>query len=130
MDDKGVLSIDFIFATLIAILIMAGMVAMVNNELSRTQTGELGEARMVGERVAGAVNAAYTNGPGFAANITIPSHLNCTVEVRNGEVRVFYKTHTVNLDIIPKVNVTTTSMTPGKYTVMNRNGTVVINRIS
>ncbi|MEJ8542422.1 hypothetical protein U2150_02805 [Methanothermobacter wolfeii] len=129
MDDAGVLSIDFIFATLIALIIIAGMVSIVDSELSRTQTGELGEARMVGERVAGAVNAAYTNGPGFAANITIPSHLNCTVEVRNGEVRVFYGTYTVNLDIIPKVNVTTTNMTPGKYTVMNRNGTVIITRI-
>jgi len=130
MDDGGVLSIDFLFATLIALIIIAGMVSIVDSELSRTQAGELGEARMMGERVAGAVNAAYTNGPGFAVNVTLPSDFPHTVEVRNGQVTVFYKDQRIKLSIIPKVDVTTTNMTPGKYTVRNQNGTITITRIT
>ena len=33
MDEGGVLSIDFLFATLIALIIIAGMVSMVDSEL-------------------------------------------------------------------------------------------------
>ncbi|WP_321211901.1 hypothetical protein [Methanothermobacter sp. DP] len=131
MDDAGVLSIDFLFATLIALIIIAGMVSIVDSELSRTQAGELGEARMMGERVVGAVNAAYTNGPGYAVNLTLTSDFPYTIEVRNGRVTVFYNSNTISLNLIPKVNVTTTNMTPGfTYTVRNQNGTITITRLT
>lgn len=129
MDDKGVLSADLLFATLIAVLIIVGMVGLVESELSKTQIGELGKARMVGERVAEAINTVYVNGPGYEVNLTLPSGA-YTINVNNRMITVNYGNYKINLTIIPKTGVTTADLSAGSYNLRNDNGIIKITRIT
>ena len=129
MDDKGVLSADLLFATLIAVLIIVGMVGLVENELSKTQIGELGKARMAGERVAEAINTVYVNGPGYEVNLTLPSGA-YTINVNNRMITVNYGNYKINLTIIPKTGVTTADLSAGSYNLRNDNGIIKITEIT
>jgi len=129
MDDKGVLSTDLLFATLIVILIVAGMVSLVESELSKTQIGELGKARMAGERVAEAINTVYVNGPGYEVNLTLPPGT-YTINVNNGMITVNYENYKINLTIIPRTGVTPADLDPGSYNLRNDNGTIKTTKIT
>jgi len=129
MDDKGVLSADLLFATLIAVLIIVGMVGLVESELSKTQIGEFGKARMAGERVAEAINTVYVNGPGYGVNLTLPSGA-YTINVNNRMITVNYGNYKINLTIIPKTGVTPADLSAGSYNLRNDNGIIKITKIT
>lgn len=128
MDQKGIATADLLFATLIAIVIMASMVSTIGNEASKSQSGDLGTIRVVGEKVAETVNIVYTNGNGYAMNLTltnVTNSSNYTIGVSNGGVLVNYQGKTININTLPKINVTSVNMTQGKmYLVKNNNGTI------
>lgn len=129
MDEKGVLTADLLFATLIAIIIIAGMVGFIDSELSKTQTLELGKARMAGERVAEAINTVYINGPGYTVNLTLPNGT-YTINVNNEIIKVYHGSHEISLKIIPKTNITPANLSAGNsYNLKNDDGTIKITRI-
>ncbi|MBI4812850.1 MAG: hypothetical protein HY802_00210, partial [Methanobacterium sp.] len=89
MDQKGIATADLLFATLIAIVIMGSMVSTINNEMNKSQSGDLGTIRVVGEKVAQTVNTVYTNGNGYNMNLTLTNVTNVsnyTIGVDNSEV--------------------------------------------
>ncbi|PKL66744.1 MAG: hypothetical protein CVV28_09525 [Methanobacteriales archaeon HGW-Methanobacteriales-1] len=133
MDQKGIATADLLFATLIAIVIMASMVSTIGNEVSKSQSGDLGTIRVVGEKVAETVNIVYTNGNGYAMNLTltnVTNSSNYTIGVSNGGVLVNYQGKTININTLPKINVTSVNMTQGKkYLVKNNNGTITFTLI-
>lgn len=119
-----------LFATLIVILVIASMVSLVDSELSKTQTGELGKARMVGERVAEAVNTVYINGPGYEVNLTLPNGT-YIINVMNGAIKVYYGGKEVSLNVVPKTGIVTANLSAGSsYNLKNDNGTIKITKIT
>ncbi|MDI9624431.1 MAG: hypothetical protein QFX38_06055 [Methanothermobacter sp.] len=130
MDERGVLSADLLFATLMVIIIIASMVSLVDSELSKTQTGEFGKARMVGERVAEAVNTVYINGPGYEVNLTLPNGT-YTINVTNGTIKIYHGSYVVSLNIVPKTDIIPANLSAGSsYNLKNDNGTIKITRIT
>lgn len=81
LDQRGQASIEFILVTLVALIIIGGMVSIVSNESQMTQTGDLAQARITGEKIAEVINTVYINGPGYNINLTVPN--NMTVYVNN-----------------------------------------------
>ncbi len=119
------LSADLLFATLIAIIILAGMVSFVNSELSKVQTAEFGKARMAGERVAEAINTVYVNGPGYEVNLTLPEG-DYTINVKNEIIKICQGGLEVSLKIIPKNDIQTNLIAGNSYNIKNDNGTIKI----
>ena len=79
MDENGFASAELIFVTLIVIVIVGGLVTFISTETNQNQTGNLGQARVLGENVAEVVNTVYTNGPGYTIKLNIPSTPNLNV---------------------------------------------------
>ena len=77
MDSKGQMSAYFIFATLLVIIIMGSLVTIISDRMETvTTTEELGNARMIAENVAEAVNKVYAGGNGHSLTITLPADIN------------------------------------------------------
>ena len=76
MDSHGAVSVDFIFATLIILIISVGIIALATERMDATKEAELGSARILAEYVAEAINKAYSGGNGHMVNITLPSNIN------------------------------------------------------
>ena len=77
MDSQGQLSADLIFATLLIIIIMGSLVTIIADRMETvTTTEELGNARMIAENVAEAVNKVYAGGNGHSLIITLPADIN------------------------------------------------------
>lgn len=77
MDTRGQLSADLIFATLLIIIIMGSLVTIIADRMETVETTEeLGNARMVAENVAEAVNKVYAGGNGHSVTITLPEDIN------------------------------------------------------
>lgn len=77
MDSRGQLSADLIFATLLIIIIMGSLVTIIADRMETvTTTEELGNARMIAENVAEAVNKVYAGGNGHSLTITLPADIN------------------------------------------------------
>ena len=132
MDKKGQMSADLIFVTLIAIVIMAGFVSFISNESQQNQTGNLGQARMQGEKIAEAVNTVYINGPGYTINLTIPStpSFSASVDKDTHSLNVLCEGgQNININLIPTNIDDTTNLTQGhKYNVTNNNGLIQFNQ--
>lgn len=77
MDSKGQMSADLIFATLLIIIIMGSLVTIIADRMETVETTEeLGNARMIAENVAEAVNKVYAGGNGHSVTITLPEDIN------------------------------------------------------
>ena len=83
LDNRGFASAEFIFVTLIALIIMGGMVTLISSEMDKTQIGSLGQARILGEKIATTINTAYANGKGYSIDLSIPSTPVVTISVNN-----------------------------------------------
>lgn len=126
LDNRGIATVDLLFATLIFLIIVVGFVNLISSEMDKTQAGELGKARMLGERIAEAINTVYINGRGYSVNLTLPSDFNFTAYVNSaGYVTVTYKGNNTTINLISKSNLTNVTMTTGqRYQVKNNNGTI------
>ncbi|MCE7698370.1 MAG: hypothetical protein K8E24_005880 [Methanobacterium paludis] len=133
LDNKGFASAELILVTLIVIIMIGGIVTMINGEMDKTQTGSVGEARMMGEKIAEAVNTVYINGNGYSIyldtsqenDLVFTADLNST-----GYVTVFYGGQQIHIKMVPK-NITDFTMVNNKrYQIKNVNGTVNINDVS
>ncbi|MDO9627359.1 MAG: hypothetical protein Q7I96_07030 [Methanobacteriaceae archaeon] len=130
MDQKGIATADLLFATLIAIVIFASLISSVNNEMNKTQTGDLGQARMIGERLASSINTVFINGNGYTMNTTLPNNINYNINVNNSGLLVIFNGKQVKINLIPKANISSVNMTQGqKYIIKNNNGTITFTSI-
>jgi len=73
LDNRGLASAELLFVMLIALIIIGGMVSLINSRMANTQTGELGVARIEGEKIATAIDTAYKNGKGYSIDISFPT---------------------------------------------------------
>ena len=130
MDQKGIATADLLFATLIAIVIFASLISSVSNEMNKTQTGDLGQARMIGERLASSINTVFINGNGYTMNTTLPNNINYNLNVNNSGLFVIFNGKQVKINLIPKANISSVNMTQGqKYIIKNNNGTITFTLI-
>jgi hypothetical protein len=133
LDKKGQASAELLFITLIALVIIAGMLAIVSGELNQIQTGDMGKARVLGEKIAGGINAVYVGGSGYTANLTIPAGITIpasTIQINDttDSVDVIYNGNKVSIKVIPK-NITnfainSSTSTDKIITIKNQNGTI------
>jgi hypothetical protein len=127
LDNRGFASAEFIFVTLIALIIMGSMVTLVSSEMDKTQIGNLGQARILGEKIATTINTAYANGQGYSIDINIPATPIVSASVNNvtpGYVTVSNAGKSVAIKLIPQ-NVTPITLTSNSnYHVIN-NGTTI-----
>lgn len=130
MDQKGIATADLLFATLIAVVIFASLLSTIGNEVAMTQTGDLGQARMIGERLASSISTVFINGNGYSMNITLPNEINYNLNVNNSGLFVIFNGKQVKINLIPKANISSVNMTQGqKYLIKNNNGTITFTLI-
>jgi hypothetical protein len=76
MDSRGIITIDLIFASLILLVIVGGILSVVSERMDAvSSTDELGNARMIGENTAEALNKAYNGGDGHAITLSLPANI-------------------------------------------------------
>lgn len=69
----GTLSVDFIFAILIILIIAQGVLCLISDRLDMVKDAEeLGSARMIAESVAETIDATYSGGEGHSTILTLP----------------------------------------------------------
>ena len=108
------------------------MMSLVSNEMDKTQVGNIGQARMLGENVAEAINTVYANGPGYSIRLNIPNNLNVKISINNStDSAVVYilnnQNTTVNqmtIKLIPSNLQDKTLYSGSNYTIKNVNGTI------
>mgnify|MGYP000862951286 CR=1 FL=1 len=70
---SGAMSVDFIFAIFVILIILQGILALTSDRMDMVKdTEELGSARMVAESVAETIDATYSGGEGQSTMITLP----------------------------------------------------------
>jgi hypothetical protein len=132
LDNRGFASAEFIFIALIVLVVIGGLTALVSSSQEKTQTGSLGEARILGEKIAETVNTAYVHGDGYSVNLTLPVSPNITASVNSPPhyVTVFYGGQSISIKLIPQ-NVPTINLSSNHvYTVTNTNGSITIQQIT
>jgi hypothetical protein len=127
LDNRGFASAEIIFVTLIALIVMGGMVTLISSEMDKTQIGNLGQARILGEKVATTINTAYANGKGYSIDLSIPATPVVTISVNNvtpGYVNVTNAGKSIAIKLIAQ-NVTSYTLTSNsKYHVINDGSTI------
>ena len=66
LDNKGQASAEFIFITLIAVIIIGSLVSVIGSNQAKTQAGDVGGATVMGQKIAETINTAYINGNGYS----------------------------------------------------------------
>ncbi|MGZ7046974.1 MAG: hypothetical protein ACXVHP_01670 [Methanobacterium sp.] len=124
--------------TLIFLIIAGSLINLTGSAVDKTQTGTLGEIRMIGERIAETVNTVYLNGNGYSINMTLPNTTdhktnymaNVTTINNTAYVKMQYGPNYINIKLIP-INVQSVNMNNGmKYNVTNENGIIKIKNIT
>ena len=121
-DNRGFASAELNFVTLIALIILGGMITLISTEMDKTQIGNLGQARILGEKIATTINTAYANGKGYSIDLSIPTTpytISVYNSTPNSNVTVSNGGKSVAIKLIPQnvMPITLTSNT--KYHVIN-----------
>jgi len=76
MDRRGIISTDLIFASIIILVIISSIISVASERIdAASTTDELGNARMIVEYVAGAINKVYNGGNGHAVTLSLPANI-------------------------------------------------------
>jgi hypothetical protein len=76
MDSRGILTVDLIFASIILLMIVSGILSVVSERIdSASSTDEFGNSRMITENVAEAINKVYSGGNGHATTLSLPAKI-------------------------------------------------------
>jgi hypothetical protein len=140
-DNKGQVSAEFIFITLIVIIVIGGFVSLIGSNQDKTLTGNIGGATVLGEKIAETVNTVYINGNGYSIDLDLRT-LNQTLSSSNttfifnatitnttgvGVVTVNTGGSTANVNLIPTKFSGNQTFTNNKvYHITNVNGTIQI----
>ena len=121
-DENGQASVEFLFITLVVLIIIGGFVSLISNEQSQTSTGNIAQARITGEMAAETINTVYTNGVGYSVNLTVPSNMIFYINGSSGYVTVDSLSNGQNVSVkfIP-LNVNNATLTSGTHIVTNTN---------
>ncbi len=134
LDKKGQASAELLFISLIILVVIAAMLSLVGGELNQIQTGDMGKARGLGEKIAATVNAVYVGGSGYRANVTIPGGItnpmtNITINNSTDSVDVRYMGKLVRIEVIPTslgtFTINSSTTTDKIITVRNQNGNIL-----
>jgi hypothetical protein len=115
-DDKGQASAEFILITIIVIIVIGGLLNVISSNQDKTLTGDVGGARVMGEKIAETVNTVYINGNGYSIDLDLrtlnqtlsstmaPFTMNATISNTGGigVVSVATAGNNVNVNLIPK----------------------------
>ena len=71
LDNKGQASAEFIFITLIAVIVIGSLVSVIGSNQAKTQAGDVGAANIMGQKIAETVNTAYINGNGYSLTLNL-----------------------------------------------------------
>ena len=135
LDKNGQASAELIFVTLIFLVIAGGLLQLGSSEMSKADTGNLAQARMIGESIAETINTVYTNGPGYSANLTLPNFTNSTASYNvhvysDGSSNNFsylnmsYNGNNMTIKLIP-TSVQSFSMSNGQTHVVTNNNSII-----
>ena len=132
LDNRGFASAELIFITLIVLIVIGGLAALVSSSQDKTQTGSLGEARILGEKIAETVNTAYVHGDGYSVNLTLPVSPDITASVNSPPhyITVLHGVQNISIKLIPQNVQAATLSSNHIYTVTNTNGTIKIQQIA
>lgn len=76
MDNRGIMTVDLIFATLLIIVIAGSIITVVSDRIDTvSQTEELAKARMTADNVAESINKVYSGGTGHSVTISLPDSI-------------------------------------------------------
>ena len=131
LDKKGQASAELILVTVVFMVIALSLINLASSEMDKSDTGNVGQARMIGESLAETINTVYVNGPGYSANLTLQNlsdSAGYTVYIYNttGNMSVIYHSNNITIKLVP-MNVTTVLMTNGTtHQVINNNGAIII----
>lgn len=127
LDDNGQASAELILVTVVFLVIAGSLINLTSSEMDKTDTGNVGQVRMIGESMAETINTVYINGPGYSANLTVPtSPANYTVYVySNGNLSLIYNNNNITIKLIP-TNVQPFTMTNNgtPHQVINNNSVI------
>ena len=141
LDNKGQASAEFIFITLIAVIVIGSLVSVIGSNQGKTQVGDVGGATIMGQKIAETINTAYINGNGYSLTLnlsTLNSTMNSTAypfsftavisnSTGSGVVTVTTGVNNIAINLIPtKFSGTANLVNNGIYTVTNNNGTIQI----
>ncbi len=132
LDEKGFGSAEFIFVSLIALLLIAGLSTLVSNEINQTQTGDIAQTRMTGEKIAEIVNTVYIKGIGYTITLTVPSNTTVYVGDPEGFLSIYSSGNGANISIkvIPKSIQHTTLNSGQTYNVThNTDGSITFTQL-
>lgn len=140
-DDKGQFSAEFILISLVALIILGGLVSLVGSTMDKTQTADNGGARIMAEKIAETVNTAYVSGNGYSIDLDLrtlnqelsstgsPFSFTATITNTTSGYVVAMSNNGVSssVNLIPKkYNGTLTLNNNNLYHVQNVNGTIQI----
>lgn len=131
IDNRGLASAELLFVTLIFLIMAGGLINLANSEMGITETGNLGEVRMIGERIAEVINTAYINGNGYSINMSLPNDFNYTACINSGGfINMKYNNQNITVKVLPVDKIQDITMTNGqRYAVKNNNGTITFTLI-
>ena len=140
-ENKGQASAEFLLITIIIIIIIGSLLNVISSNQDKTLTGNVGGARIMGEKIAETINTVYINGNGYSIDLDLRS-LNQTLTSINtpftmtatitntggsGVVTVSTLATNININLIPKkFNGTLTLNNHNLYHIKNINGTIQI----
>jgi uncharacterized protein (UPF0333 family) len=127
LDKKGQASAELLLVTVVFLIIAGSLINLASSEMDKADTGDLGHARVIGEKAAETINTVYINGNGYSANLSLPNlGSSYTVNVySNGNMSVIYKSNNITIKLIP-TNVQSFNMNNGTvHQVKNNNGAII-----
>lgn len=140
-ENKGQASAEFLLINIIVIIIIGSLLNVISSNQDKTLTGNVGGARIMGEKISETINTVYINGNGYSIDLDLRS-LNQTLTSINtpftmtatitntgglGVVTVSTLATNININLIPKkFNGTLKLNNHNLYHIKNINGTIQI----
>lgn len=91
MDQRGQLSVDLLFATLIILIIIASITSLVSSGILTANNAGLSQAKVIADDVANAINTNLNDGDGHYTQLSLPNiNQAYTVTINGNMVVVSY----------------------------------------
>lgn len=142
MDQKGQISVDLLFATLILIIVVTSIVSISSSGIDVANGTEISKAKVLADDVSRSIDTVFSNGYGQYSVLQLPNVSNDTttdfkytyvIKVDSSGVTVTYMDKSIVSSIIPnnKLGNVPVPMSPGKkYNITNDQGIINIKELS
>ena len=105
-DNNGIVTAEFILASLIVLIIISSVISVIFERMETASTmDELGNARMICEKVAETINKVYSSGDGHTITLNLPSNISnqkYEIKVNSSGVYIFIEGMVGKSQINPK----------------------------